>query len=589
MRPLRGLPSLPYDIENRKIRRVGAYRVRSIPHYYFTSILSLLDSPFSLAVQHGSPTLPAITMASAFCCALLHRVVILLPIVVAVSSLLFISIIPHADAKVSTGKVHLSGAKTESTLIKFAIAPSSTGKIDVLLTSYGMYENEQELKMHIFADEEWPSVKRLTLCSQKIRLAQNSVPIVFDYKGNMPDTRPGKKKTDRAEIYTSRIQTQIENPPSGRLARGEERKDRSRYFYFLIDDCSLERYNHDDKATDITFDVTILNVRSSSKGEVSDHLPADEAGIGFLLVLTLVFSGSLALLLLFKLLRTIGGEVHVAIIVVIAACGCNALSSLCELVHRSVFAANGIGSYSMDALSSHFEAISDSMVALILLSIGGGWTLPSDVKGDGLAIESAVSKLMKGMRNPAGSLIDLISRSGDGGDRRGGFVALALVLLHVGLAQWGRTFDDDFDTYHALEHPPGRALMFLRFFLGMVFLTGVGMIRSSGRCPPSLMSFLTKFGLVGLSYFVSLPGVALFCKTLPYYQRHQALHWGAALVQFCSLASLTWLFIGNSDASAYHRLSRVSKEAATDMTADLASTSGRVKSWKFGKTKINID
>ena len=510
------------------------------------------------------------TLASRF-----YRMLMLLAIVVA-------SIIPYIEAKQSSGKVHLSGAQTESTLVKFAISPSSTGNIDLLLTSYGMYENEQELKMHIYAEEEWPTVKRSTLCAQKIRLAQKSLPIVFDYKGMLPDTRPGKKKTDRAEIYTSRIQTEIQNPPNGRLAQGKEKKDRSRYFYFLIDDCSLERYNHDDKAPDITFDVTILNG--------GNHLPADEAGIGFLLVLSLAFSALLTMLLLFKLLRTIGGEVHVAIIVVITASGCNAVSSLCELIHRSVFASNGVGSYSMDALSSHFEALSDSMVALILLSIGGGWTLPSDVKSEGFASDSSVSKLMKGVRNPAGSLIDFISSRGVSGDSAGGFVALSLILVHAGLAQWGRTFDDDFDTYHALEHPPGRALMFLRVSLGFVFVTGVGFIRSSGRCPPSLMSFLTKFGLVGLSYFASLPGVSLFCKTLPYYQRHQALHWGAAMVQACSLASLTWLFVGSSDSSAYHRLSRVGKDAATDMTADLAaSSSGRSTSWKFGKTKINID
>jgi hypothetical protein len=37
----------------------------------------------------------------------------------------------------------------------------------------------------------------------------------------------------------------------------------------------------------------------------------------------------------------------------------------------------------------------------------------------------------------------------------GGVVALSIILVHAGLAQWGRTFDDDFDTHHALEHPPG--------------------------------------------------------------------------------------------------------------------------------------
>ena len=180
--------------------------------------------------------------------------------------------------------------------------------------------------------------------------------------------------------------------------------------------------------------------------------------------------------------------------------------------------------------------------------------------------EASTNKYLAGVRNPAGSLLDLISSGGSSGDKKGGIVAITIILVHAGLAQWGRTFDDDFDTYHQLEHPPGRALMMLRFFLGLVFVTGVGTIRSGGHCPPSLMSFLTKFALVGLSYFASLPGVSMFVgSVLPYHQRHQALHWGAALVQACSLFSLTWLFIGGADASAYHRLSRVIKHEG-DMT-----------------------
>jgi hypothetical protein len=77
---------------------------------------------------------------------------------------------------------------------------------------------------------------------------------------------------------------------------------------------------------------------------------------------------------------------------------------------------------------------------------------------------------------------------------------IMIVAVHAILAQWGRTFDDDFKTYHALEHPPGKALMILCFALGLIFITGMGAVRSGshGRCPPSLLSFLTKFALVGL-------------------------------------------------------------------------------------------
>jgi hypothetical protein len=157
--------------------------------------------------------------------------------------------------------------------------------------------------------------------------------------------------------------------------------------------------------------------------------------------------------------------------------------------------------------------------------------------------------------------------------------------------------------------------MLLRFVLGLTFVTGVGMVRSGsrGRCPPSLMSFLTKFGLVGLSYYASLPGISMFVGgALPYHRRHQALHWGAALVQACSLASLTWLFVGGSDASAYHRLSRVGKRRGGGDGADMAeaisfsqqqqqqqqqthnvgrggSGGGRPTMWRLGKTKIRLD
>ncbi|EED95857.1 predicted protein [Thalassiosira pseudonana CCMP1335] len=510
----------------------------------------------------------------------------------------FLSILLLASApvtaKISSGKAHLSGANTESTLIKFPVSASSSAKIDINLTSYGMYEDEQQLRLHVYDDEDWRKVTRTPLCTDKAQMALQAIPIVFDFKGKERDDRSGKKGL--VEIYTARIQTTMQNPPPpvGRFRR--QKKDRPRYFYFAIDDCSLEKYDHDGKMPDMKYDISILNVRPSSSGEpIYEHLPADEDGIGLLLVLSLVFSGALALLLFYKFASTLGGEVHVAILVVMAACACNGLSSLCELIHRTIYQSNGYGNYQLDALSSYFEALSDSMVALVLLSIGGGWTLPTDVVGGGIGKEASVNKLMKGVRNPAGSLLDLISSGGGSGDRKEGIVALVIIFAHVGLAQWGRTFDDDFDTYHALEHPPGRALMMIRVVLGLVFITGVGMVRSGGKCPPSLMSFLTRFALVGLSYFVSLPAVSMFVGTaLHYHQRHQALHWGAALVQASSLASLTWLFIGGADSSAYHRLSRVSKHTEGDMTADLSSSVGgggssRPTTWRFGRTKIRLD
>ncbi len=228
---------------------------------------------------------------------------------------ILLSILPcNVRAKIASGKVHLTGAKTESTLAKFAISQTAVAKIDLNITSYGMYEDEKSLRLRIYVDDEWRQVKRRQLCSEKVVLAQRAIPLVFDYKGNEPDDRKGKNpRRDRVEMYTARVQHEIDNPPNPH--RKPVHKDRPRYFYFVVDDCSLEQYNHDAKIPDMIYDISIQNGRRpASGGIVWEHLPADEEGIRTLLVLTIFFSGALGLLLFYKMARTIGGgEVHVAI------------------------------------------------------------------------------------------------------------------------------------------------------------------------------------------------------------------------------------------------------------------------------------
>ena len=180
-----------------------------------------------------------------------------------------------------------------------------------------MYENEQELRLRIYVDDDWRKVKKEPLCSEKVKYAQRALPIVFDYVGSRPDDRKGKnKRTDKVELYTARIQHDITNPPNP--YRKPTKQDRRRYFYFVVDDCSLERFNHDANVPDLVYDLSIMNGRpiagGRNKGELKwEHLPADEDGVGYLLVLTIIFSGMLSLLLFYRLARSVGGEVHVAI------------------------------------------------------------------------------------------------------------------------------------------------------------------------------------------------------------------------------------------------------------------------------------
>ena len=169
-------------------------------------------------------------------------------------------------------------------------------------------------------------------------------------------------------------------------------------------------------------------------------------------------------------------------------------------------------------------------------------------------------------------------------------LAIGISVAHASLAQWGRTYDEDFDVYHSLENPPGRALMYFRISLGLAFLVGVASIRNGGRCPASLLPFLTKFAIVGIAWFISLPFLSTFvASTLPYHRRHQAISAGSAFAQSCSIASLAWMFAADSDASAYHRLSKV--QGKGDDLTDMASMrSGHTaKTWRFGKTKVRLD
>ena len=489
------------------------------------------------------------------------------------------------EAKVKEGSAHLTGEKTENTLSKFALSPFAQGKVVLELHSKDMYVDETGLRMHMYHDSDWPRVKKAPTCAEKVRLAKKAVPISFELNNN-----PSKEKLDRHKkskskeggLWEARVKTSIPGYST----------DRPQYWYLTLDDCSLEVYLHDNQAPQMEYTLTILDEVSGTqvnqdvfkdKAEYR-HTPADENGMSRLHFITALVSFALFLLIGYKIFTSIqtGGSVHAALLIMAITALCDGFSSVFELSHLAIYKNNGIGSYSLDALSTHFEAMSDSLVALVLLSVGSGWTLPSDVLSSGGASSSSgfLNNLVCGLRNPASALT--------GGPA--GMLAIGIIVAHASLAQWGRTYDEDFDVYHSLENPPGRALMYFRISLGLAFLAGVASIRNGGRCPASLLPFLTKFAIVGISWFISLPFLSTFvASTLPYHRRHQAISAGSAFAQSCSIASLAWMFAADSDASAYHRLSKV--QGKGDDLTDMASTrSGHTaKTWRFGKTKVRLD
>lgn len=474
-------------------------------------------------------------------------------------------------AKVSSGTALLDGEKSEALLTKFAISKGTKGSFDLKLTiptSKGMYTDERYLTVHFFADDAWThKASKASTCKEKVRYAAMKKPVTFNY---------GKEGKD--EVWVANIQ-------SSELIAGH---DSIRYWYISLDDCSLENSFHSEKdVPEMNYHYTIKN--GDGKGGFT-HYSADELGMRTLHVYQILVSSALLICIALKLIKAMTsaqGQVHIALLTVGCALQFDIMSCISEMIHAGYYSVNGIGIYTFDCLATHFEAQCDALIALVLILVGSGWTLPSDaiVKGTDqnmalLGTTSMIQKLVVGLRSPSLALNQL--KNGNPAS----ILLFAVIVSHAILAQWGRTFDDEFDSFHALDHKAGKCVALCRFILGLIFLLGAASVRNSGRCPPSLKPFLTKFQIVGLSWFIALPFVSTAASSLPNYRRHLAMAIGAALVQTCSLASLVWLFCADVSASAYHRMSTLSKDnAGLSDSSDIGG--GRM--WKIGKTKIRLD
>lgn len=294
------------------------------------------------------------------------------------------------------------------------------------------------------------------------------------------------------------------------------------------------------------------------------------------------------------------GTLHIALLLLLATCVFDAASNFAEMYHLSAYETNGIGNYSMDAIASHCEAIADSTVAILLLFVGCGWTLPTDV----LTIPTNNNNESSWIKNVVGGLRDPLSAATYIGQ---GNPAALLVLftyaLNTILAQCSRIYDDDFDSYHSFDHLPGKIQMSLRCLLGLFFLIGVNSIRNGGKCPQSLRPFLMKFMMLGCMWFLLLPVVSYFIsKTADNHSKHSLVTKFTLYMQQCSYTGLTWLFTSQFHTnSAYHNVSKVTQSdsnlggsstfsnySSSSNTAQSSQSS--LKSFiKIGKTKVCVD
>jgi len=451
------------------------------------------------------------------------------------------------EAKATSGKFRLSGLNTEYVLGSFAVSPRKMGTLKIEFKSKEPYDQNKDLFVRLYRDDKWNEYQKAPSCTEKIPLS----------------IRVEQVTTRRVKgHYEAEISMELNN----------HKDDKAHYYYFVITDCSLEFYMHDDSIPKMSYTVTTWNDGS--------HVSADETHLENLHTITLLLSGLLAITLciIIGIQLYEKSTVHAAVFLVMAAAGTDSFSSMFELIHLSLYAHNGIGSYVMDAISAHLEAVCDSLVALLLLSVAAGWTLPSDV----VAVQhnaSPMQKLLGGLQSPFEALKALNPTA---------IMAMAIFLSHIILAQWGRMYNDDFDSYHDLNHLPGKFLMINRIILGVCMMACC--ISTRMRCVPSLRSFYLRLTVIGTIWFLSLPMLIFIVNTLvPYHMRHRTVGiWGAVL-QTSGIMLLSWLVTSHS--TSYHKLSHLgsTKDNLTESLSRSSGGRGESKMWVFGKTKVRLD
>jgi Rhodopsin-like GPCR transmembrane domain len=496
------------------------------------------------------------------------------------------------DGKHVSGDFQLSGVRTEVVLASFSVLPAGA-RFDLTLTTPTMYENELPVRLHAYRDTEWNAFLKEPLCSNKIRLAKLTHAVAFQLD-------------ERSKLYMANVTMEISNirrtandPIETKL---KEEEPRNHYWYFVIDDCSLEQYFHDTAIPKVHYELDIRCYQGRFRQRFT-HLSADDHGLidihGVSLLVALLVAFLLAMHVVWRLnSQSSNHSVHIAVLWVGAAATLDATSTILELIHLSYYQENGIGVYFLDALSAHMESCCDAALMIFLLSIAAGWTLPSSVVNVASSSRNAnpIQRVVAGLAHP-------ISNSLQGPS---GIFAGSVIGLHVILAQWGRIYDDDFESYHHLEHFPGKILMWIRVLTGLVFVAAVQQILRTGSVPANLKKFYNVFMIAGLFWFTSLPVWTWICNwMIPYHLKRPFVFCGTALLQSASLVVLAWLV--TSQSTAYHKYSRITANRETLSDSLMSSSSERAmdvaplgsqesltplspKAWMLGKkAKVRLD
>jgi hypothetical protein len=447
-----------------------------------------------------------------------------------------------ALSKSFEGDFQLSPSKTGHILGSFALSPGHKGRVQVTLWNpEKAYEDDRAVRLRMFKDEAYTKYQKADSCYQKITHTSFSEPVSFHEENGL-------------HVYDFELSldaTSLRRP---------------HYYYFVVDDCSLEIYS----GVDVVEGIPRIHYSMEALNDNS-HLSADEMHLRGMYTINLFVSGIVAALMAVVIVRQLAhnDSVHAAMFLVMAAGAFDAASSLCEILSLVVYSNNGIGMPFVDFVSTQLSAVCDTLVAVMLLSIAAGWTLPTDVIPMQKNLHSNVCEsLLSSFQSPLK------------GSSAATAMTIGIFVAHSVLAHWGCLYEDNFDSYHDFEHLPGKLLMGLRVLMGLCLV--VSCLQTRQRCTVKQQTFYLRLAVIGSLWFQSLPFVTWVCNNaVPYYLRHWTVGtWGAAL-HCSSIALLSWLV--TTQNSSFHKY-------ATDLPSLSCMPMGSGDSvWKVGKAKIRLD
>jgi hypothetical protein len=136
-----------------------------------------------------------------------------------------------AEAKTTSGKLRLSGLNTEHVLGSFAVSPRKMGTLTVEFKSKEPYDQNKDLYVRLIRDDKWNDFKKAPSCTEKVPFSLRNEQVTTERKKGH---------------YEAKIAMELNN----------HKDDSPHYYYFVITDCSLEYYMHDDSIPKMSYTVT---------------------------------------------------------------------------------------------------------------------------------------------------------------------------------------------------------------------------------------------------------------------------------------------------------------------------------------------